>query len=46
MKGWDASTTKTLFQSVADILPKNGVRWNKCTSLGLDNTNTNISNRN
>ena len=46
MKGWDASTAQALFQSVDGILAKNGVQWNNCTLLGLDNTNTNIGNRN
>ena len=46
MKGWDASTAQALLQSVDDILAKNGVQWNNCTLLGLDNNNTNIGNRN
>ena len=46
MKGRDASPAQALFQSADDILAKNGVQWNNCTSLGLDNTNTNIGNRN
>ena len=46
MKGRDASRAQTLFQSVDDILAKNGVQWNNCTSLGRDNTSTNIGNRN
>ena len=46
MKGWDASTTQALFQSIHDIVAKNGVQWNKCTSSGRDNTNTNIGNGN
>ena len=45
MKGRDTSTTQDLFQSADDILAKNGVQWNNCTSLGLDKTNKNIGNR-
>ena len=45
-KGRDASTAQALFQSVDEILAKNGVQWKNCTSLGLDKTNTNICNRN
>ena len=40
MKGRDANTAQALFQSVDDILAKNGVQWNNSTSLGLDNTKT------
>ena len=46
LKGQDASTAQALFQGVDDILTKNGVQWKNCTSLGLNNTNTNIGNQN
>ena len=46
LKGQDTSTAQAPFESVDDILAKNGVHWNNCTQLGLGNTNKNIGNRN
>ena len=45
IKGRNASTAQAFFQIVDYILTKNGVKWNNCTSLGLDNTNANIGDR-
>ena len=46
LKEQDTSTTQAPFESVDDILAKNGVHQNNSTQLGLGNTNKNIGNRN
>ena len=46
LEGRDASTAEHMFTSIENQLRKNELSWDMVTSIGLDNTNTNIGDHN
>jgi len=44
--GTDAGKTKDVFDKIDFTLTTRGISWSNCIALGLDNTNTNIGQRN
>ena len=46
LEGTDASTAACMFDSVNNQFEENGISWDHCMAIGLDNTNANIGQRN
>ena len=46
LEGREASTAETIFQSVDELLERNGINWNYCVAIGLGNTNVNLGDHN
>ena len=42
MEGKDVSTAAAMFKSVDDLFSKFDLHWNYITSIGVDNTNSNM----
>ena len=42
----ESGTAEAIFNKVDSVLQENNIDWKNCTSLGVDNTNTNVGNRN
>ena len=46
MKGKDVSTAAAMFKSVDDLFSKFDLNWEYITSIGVDNTNSNVGQHN
>ena len=46
LEGTDASTAACMFDSVSNQFEENGISWDHCMAIRLDNTNANIGQRN
>ena len=46
LEGTDASTAVCMFDSVNNQFEENGISWDHCMAIGLDNTNANTGQRN
>ena len=44
--GEDCSKANSLFEAMNHCFIKHGIDWENAVSIGLDNTNTNVSNNN
>ena len=46
MEGKDVSKAAAMFKSIEDFYTKFDLKWNSVTLIGVDNTNSNIGQRN
>ena len=46
VSGVNSGTAETIFNKMDETLLKNGVSWDKCIGLGVDNTSVNMGKRN